>query len=81
MAASSRGRLLAEWEVKKEFLQLVVIGEDSAEENEVALCETVVEAAVLVPIMLKKVENIMDDEIVAADRFKARMESLLRVNV
>lgn len=72
---------MAEWEVKKEFLQLVVIGEDSAEENEVALCETVVEAAVLVPIMLKKVENIMDDEIVAADRFKARMESLLRVNV
>lgn len=49
---SGRGRLVTEEEMKKEDLQLVPIEGVDPEENEVALCEMVVEAAEIVTIML-----------------------------
>lgn len=51
-AVSGRGRLVTEEEMKKEDLQLVPIEGVDPEENEVALCEMVVEAAEIVTIML-----------------------------
>lgn len=51
-AVSGRGRLMTGQRMKKEVLQLVPIEEDSPEENEVVLCETVVKAAEIETMML-----------------------------
>lgn len=51
-AVSSRGRLMTKEGIKEGVFQIVPVNRYSPEEDEVALCETVVGAAEVVPIML-----------------------------
>lgn len=52
MAVSDRGRMVTKRKLENKIFQITRVGKWSPEEEELALCETVVEGAKLLPIML-----------------------------